>query len=153
MKEPRTSTELFVWCNMATKLTKLWGNFSLSEEESLGVEVQDQALEEIVVRGQAYLVGKLLADWMVRKEIIKSTLIRGWRPTGTTSFKVLGENLFLVEFKYVWDKTRALESRPWVFEGSLFSVEDFDGLTPPNQIEFDKATFCRGVNRSGRTRY
>jgi hypothetical protein len=84
-----------------------------------------------VVRSQACLVGKILADRMIGKEIIKSMLIWGWRPKGSISFKVLGENLFIIEFEYVWDKTRVLEGRPWVFEGSLFSIEDFVGLTPP----------------------
>jgi hypothetical protein len=43
----------------------------------------------------------------------------------------LGENLFLVEFEDEWDKARVLEGRPWIFKGNLFSMEDFNGLTPP----------------------
>lgn len=57
--------------------------------------------------------------------------MRGWKITGLFSFKVLGENLFLVEFEYSWDKDRLIEGKPWVFEGSLFSIEEFDGITPP----------------------
>jgi hypothetical protein len=68
-------------------------------------------------------------------------LVRGWKPIGTATFKVLGENLFLVEFENVWDKTRVLDGRPWVLVGNLFSLEDFNGLTPPSQIDFDQATF------------
>lgn len=44
------------------------------------------------------MIGKLIVERMVSKEFIKSTLIRGWKPTGSTSFKVLGTNLFLIEF-------------------------------------------------------
>lgn len=68
---------------------------------------------------------------MVGKETIRTTLVRGWWPRGTTSFRVLGENLFLVEFEDEWDKARVLEGRPWIFKGNLFSMEDFNGLTPP----------------------
>jgi hypothetical protein len=78
---------------------------------------------------------------MVSKEKIRSKLIRGWRPTGTTSFKILGDNLFLVEFQYSWDKIRVLEGRPWVFERSLFAIEDFDGVTPPSEIDFEMVEF------------
>lgn len=60
---------------------------------------------------------------------------------GTLSFKVLGDNLFLVEFEYPWDKERVLEERSWVFEGSLFSVEDYDSVTPPNKIAFESMVF------------
>lgn len=47
----------------------------------------------------------------------------------------------MLEFEHEWDKIRVLEGRPWVFEGNLFSVEEFDGLTPPTQIVFEKTTF------------
>jgi hypothetical protein len=46
------------------------------------------------------------------KYVIKSTLIRGWKPSRIATFKVLGENLFLVEFEHVWDKARVLEGQP-----------------------------------------
>lgn len=126
---------------MADDLSKLWGNLSISEEQSVEVEVQDQELEEIVVRGHSSLVGRLMADRFVSKEIIRSTLIRGWRPMGTLSFKVLGTNLFLLEFEHSWDKSKVLEGRHWVFERSLFLVEEFDGITPPSKIVLEKASF------------
>jgi hypothetical protein len=57
------------------------------------------------------------------------------------SLKVMGENLFLIEFEHSWDKSRVPEARPWVFEGNLFSVSDYDGCTPPTQICFDTVAF------------
>lgn len=81
-------------------------------------------------KGKSCLVGKLIAGRVVSKDITRSTLVRGWKPMGTISFKVLGENLFLVEFEYVWDKTCVLEGRPWIFEGNLLSLEEFNGLIP-----------------------
>jgi hypothetical protein len=36
---------------------------------------------------------------------------------------------------------RVLERRPWVFERSLFLVEDFDGIKSLSQFIFEKATF------------
>ena len=70
-------------------------------------------------------------DRIIRKDIIKATLIRGWKPTGTISLKVVGANFFLVEFEHVCDKLRVMDGRPWAFKGSLFFVKDFDGITPP----------------------
>ena len=34
-----------------------------------------------------------------------------------------------------------MKGRPWVFEGSLFLMEDFDGLTLPSNFTFDRETF------------
>lgn len=96
---------------MAEDLTERWGNFSIADDEGGEMEINYNSLVEVVNRGQSCLVGKLLSDRMVSKEIIRSKLIRGWRPSGTSSFKILGDNLFLVEFQYSCDKTRVLEGR------------------------------------------
>jgi hypothetical protein len=57
------------------------------------------------------------------------------------SLKVVGKNMFLIDFEHFWDKSRVLEGRPWVFDGNLFSMEDFNGLTSPTEIEFEKVAF------------
>lgn len=126
---------------MADDLTKLWGKISLSKEESEDVEINNCALTGVLNKGHLCLVGKLVADLTVSKAIIRTTLLRGWKPTRELSFKVLGDNLFLLDFENEWDKIRVLEGRPWVFEGNLFFVEEFDGLTPPNQIDFEQVIF------------
>lgn len=105
------------------------------------VEVTDQGIPGVGIRGISRLVGKLIANRLVGKEAIRCTLVRGWKPTGTTAFKALGDNIFLVEFVNVWDKARVLEGRPWIFEGNLFSVEDFNGAIAPAHMVFDKASF------------
>ncbi len=122
---------------MAEDLSNLRRNFSLSEEESLVVEAMVQGLPDAVNRGRACLVGKLIADHIIDKDAIKPTLIRCWRPSRNTMFKALGDNIFLVEFENVWDKSRVLEGRPWIFEGNLFSVEDFNETIALARMAFD----------------
>lgn len=126
---------------MAEDLNRMRGNFSLSEMEEDELEINNHAWEVGSIRGKTCVVGKLIADHLVSKETIRTTLLRGWKPSGTPSFKVLGDNLFLVDFVDEKDKKRVLEGRPWVFEGNLFAVEDYDGLTIPAKIPFDKETF------------
>ncbi|XP_059429203.1 uncharacterized protein LOC132163020 [Corylus avellana] len=126
---------------MADDLAAMWGKISLSEDEILGVDFHEEAFEGLVQKGQSCLVGKLLSDHVVSKEMIRSKLIRGWKPKGPMAFKVLGENLFLLKFEKNEDKKRVLEGRPWIFEGTLFSVEDFDGNTHPTDMDFSWAAF------------
>ncbi len=96
---------------MAEDLLNLWKIFSLSKEENLAVEASDQGLNNISDRGKSCLVGKLLADQIIGKDALKSTLIKGWKPSGTMVFKNLGDNLFLVEFEHLWVKARSQSSR------------------------------------------
>ncbi|XP_059431607.1 uncharacterized protein LOC132165128 [Corylus avellana] len=126
---------------MVEDLTRLWGNLSLNEGEIGELEIQPKAVEGLISRGKHCLVEKLLAERFVGKQIIKHKFIKGWRPSNHLSFKVLGENMFLVEFENECDKIRVLEGRPWIFEGSLFSVEDFDGLSSLLDIDFEQAVF------------
>lgn len=49
--------------------------------------------------------------------------------------------MFLIEFEEAKDKEMVPEGRPWVFERSLFLVEDFDGRTSPSEFTFDRASF------------
>jgi hypothetical protein len=89
----------------------------------------------------ACILGKLVSDRMVSRDTLQSALMSLWKIEGNLSFKVLGDNLFLVDFSDPKDKERVLKGRPWVYEGHLFLVEDFDGITPPSQFSFDKAAF------------
>jgi hypothetical protein len=122
-------------------LTNMWQNLKLSEEEDIDVVIRKHVIEGVVARGNACLIGKLISDCVIGKDTLGSTLVRGWKPKGSISFRVLGKNLFLVDYEYYSDKARVLKGRPWVYEGSLFSIEDFDGATPPSKIPFEKAAF------------
>jgi hypothetical protein len=63
-------------------------------------------------RISACMVGRLLADRMVGKEIIRPPLIRARQPTWRVSFKKLGTNLFIIDFENDWDKTWIMEGHP-----------------------------------------
>jgi hypothetical protein len=126
---------------MEDMLANLWGKFSLMEEESLGILVDEEELDPLLAKGKVCAVGKIIADHVIPKDSYKGPLSRVWRQEGSVSFKSLGENLFIVEFEIVWDKDRVLEGRPWLFDGLLVSVVDFDGTTPPSKMNFDKAAF------------
>jgi hypothetical protein len=126
---------------MADELSNLWANLSLSEGEDGEQEIQTTEVKGLVSQGRSCIVGKLVSERMVSLETFKTSLVRGWRLKGKYTFKILGENLFLIEFELDTDKVRVLKGRPWAFEGNLFLVEDFDGRTSPSEFTFDKASF------------
>jgi hypothetical protein len=127
--------------SMADEISSLWANLSLAEEEDRELEIQKTEVKGAINRGQLCIIGKLLSERIVSKETIKDSLLGWWRIKGFSTFKILGGNLFLIEFEKASDKARVLEGRPWVFEGNLFLVEDFDGRTSPSEFTFDWASF------------
>jgi hypothetical protein len=80
-------------------------------------------------------VDKLVTDRIIPKEFYKAPLTRIWRSTGEITFSVIGENMFIVEFEYEWDKSRIMKGRPWLFDGYLVA------LTPLAKLNFDHAAF------------
>jgi hypothetical protein len=126
---------------MADDLFKLWGNLSLTEDEDLELSFGHGDLNKGETYVQFCVLGKLMADRLVSKETIRTSMQHWWRLEGSIAFKVLGDNLFLIEFVDPKDKERVLDGRPWVFEGGLFLVEDFDGTKAPSLFSFEKAAF------------
>jgi hypothetical protein len=127
--------------NPAEDLTHLWGSFTLKEDESEELAIGESAMAPLLSRGEACVVGKLLADRVVGKEVLKTPMIRALQPSGRVTFKSLGPNLFLIEFQYEWDKSRIMEGRPWTFDGHLLSMVEYDGVKPLQQVNFDRAAF------------
>ena len=85
------------------------------EDEDLELSFQKVELNEGETFGQAYVLGKLVANHLVSREAIRSSLMQWWKPLDSLTFKTLGENLFLIEFDNLKDKERVPEGRPWVF--------------------------------------
>jgi hypothetical protein len=79
---------------MAEDLMQMWKNLSLVEDECLEWEAPTDEWREVSSHGKNCVVGKLVADHQVSKEMIKKSLLRSWRISDTLSFKVLGENMF-----------------------------------------------------------
>jgi hypothetical protein len=121
--------------NTAEDLSRLWGKFNLLDEESEGITILEDYVDPLVYKGKSCVVGKLLANRIVTKEIIRIPLLRAWKLMGSLSFHLLGENIFLFEFEYEWDKSRVMKGQPWLFDGHLVSLMDFYGYsTPPTQM-------------------
>jgi hypothetical protein len=127
--------------DMTEDMSSLWERFNLMEEEDEEVVAPEIEVMPMVDCGSAYVVGKLLADRSVGKEIIKTPLIRAWQPTKSVTFKTLGTNLFLIDFADECDKIRVMEGQLWTFDGNLVSLADFNGIKPMAELEFEKVAF------------
>jgi hypothetical protein len=126
---------------MSEDLSSLWSKLRLSEAECSDVVMQEEVVKEGISKGQNCLVGKLIVDRVIAKNTVRAVLLRRWKLSRSISFKVMGENLFLMEFEHYWEKSLVLEGRPWVFDGNLIAIEDYDGITPIEGIDFENVAF------------
>jgi hypothetical protein len=125
---------------MEEELSEKWEKFSLLEDEDTGVCLESSELTPLVNRGKDCLIGKIVADHIIPKDFFRGPLLHAW-PEGMVSFGMIGDNLFLAEFEFAWEKARVLEGRPWSFDGNLVSLVEFDGITPSSRMNFDKEFF------------
>jgi hypothetical protein len=57
-------------------------------------------------------VGQIDGGSLVSRETICSSMMQWWRLLESLTFKVLGDNLFLIEFDDLKDKEKMMEGRP-----------------------------------------
>lgn len=110
--------------------------FPFTKGETQGITIEDGETEELRGRGALCLVGKLGPVKKFNKEAFKTLLSRIWRVEGRIFFKEIQETIWLFEFTEAKDKQRVLDGRPWSYDRSLLVINDFDGRTPPSQMDF-----------------
>ncbi|CAK9157161.1 unnamed protein product [Ilex paraguariensis] len=93
---------------MDEEMQQLWSNFTLGEEESLGVHLLDQGDGELGEKGKLCIFGKVLSDKLYNKVAFKSMMKKVWNNI-KVEFIEVGDNLFLIQFSNMLDKNRVLE--------------------------------------------
>ena len=137
----RVQERIMMKGNTADDLTRQWGKLTLRDDENPSIVIESQSFSPLLQRRRSCMVGKLLTERFINKEVLKIPMIQAWKPIGSVSFKQLGPNLFLIDFENWWDKDRILEGKSWTFDGDLFSIVDFNGLMPIEEVEFGKVAF------------
>ncbi|XP_059441137.1 uncharacterized protein LOC132173616 [Corylus avellana] len=126
---------------MEEELETLCGKISLTEGEKVGLKICEGEIAEGRAKGARCLVGKIGGERRVNKEAFRTVLSRIWRLSGSVTFKEIQDNIWLFEFEELYDKRRVLEGRPWSFDRQILVLHDFDGSTPPSQMDFSHSPF------------
>jgi hypothetical protein len=126
---------------MADELGDLCKKISLTKGEKDGIQVKELDVSEARVIAGKCLIGKVWTDKNVNQEAFKTVFSNIWRIVGSVKFKELKDNMWLVEFSDDGDKRRVLEARPWSFDRQILVLNEFDGITPPSQLDFSHSPF------------
>jgi hypothetical protein len=108
-------------------------DLDFSEElEELVKEVRWVALFRVATTkpfSHAALFSAMRFAWLAAKEII---------------FKVMGANLFMVQFQCLGDWNRVMDGGPWLFRGALVAMAEYDGFSNVHEYKLDKIpVWCR----------
>ncbi|KAF4401983.1 hypothetical protein G4B88_017495 [Cannabis sativa] len=103
-----------------------YGNIELEDEESFGIEIDDDVEETTLVDDRWCLVGRFLNARSLDFEAMKHTLAGLWKPGKGLFVKELGPNLFLFQFYHEIDIKRVINGSPWTFNRLplIFSREE-----------------------------
>lgn len=61
-----------------------------------------------------------------------------WSAAKEVTFKVKGDNLFLVQFHCLGDWTRVMEGGPWLFRGAPVVLEEYDGFSNIHEYKLNR---------------
>ncbi|XP_059431640.1 uncharacterized protein LOC132165165 [Corylus avellana] len=120
---------------------KHYDQSSLTEGERIGISITEGEVDEVRRQGENCLIGRYWTERKYNKEAFKNVLSRIWRMEGRVTFRELQDNLWIIEFVDGEDKRRILEGRPWSFDRQIFVLQEFEGNTPPSQMNFSLSPF------------
>ncbi|KAI8016633.1 Uncharacterized protein LOK49_LG05G03299 [Camellia lanceoleosa] len=110
-----------------------------AEEDLVALDVDHTKATQLVA--SLCLIGKLLSVRPVNLAVMRATLVQVWRLFRGVKFSVVGENLFLLQFDHLVDKTKVLTNGPWSFDKHLLLLDNFDGSLQPSEVLLTYADF------------
>ncbi|XP_042962419.1 uncharacterized protein LOC122296681 [Carya illinoinensis] len=122
-------------------LEEKWKKFRLSEGEATNIIFEEEEAEGLQFKEDWSLVCKACSMRTISKVVLESTMAKVWRISKAAIFTEVSTNIFVVTFETQADKLRVSEGRPWLFDSHLIALKMFDGLTPPQGMVFDHASF------------
>ncbi|XP_042953524.1 uncharacterized protein LOC122290065 [Carya illinoinensis] len=121
------------------EMEEVWKRLRLNDEEEQPIEIQQNTIGALRLKGERSLVGKIISDRRIGKEVVRSMMENVWKVSKPLEFYEIRSNCFITTFVTRRDKVRVLEGCPWLFDSYLLVIKEFDGETKPSRIEFDHA--------------
>lgn len=96
----------------------------------MGILIINGEIADMEKKGERCFVGCIIAEKLINKEAFLSMMLKLWKTRGKIGFNEIEEKLWLIEFSEEQNKRRVWEGRPWLFDGNLIVLQDFDEITP-----------------------
>lgn len=97
-----------------------------NEDEDEEIKVDEEKLVEESKKGEySRLVGKLHAERLVSKDVLRSTLLKIWKKIKPFFFNDINPYLYVITFESIEDKYRVLCGRLWLSDSLFIFLETF----------------------------
>lgn len=96
-----------------------------NEDEDEEIKVDEEKLVEESKKGEYSLVGKLHAERLVSKDVLRSTLLKIWKKIKPFFFNDINPYLYVITFESIEDKYRVLRGRLWLSDSLFIFLETF----------------------------
>ncbi|WJX58345.1 hypothetical protein P8452_43810 [Trifolium repens] len=113
-------------------------NYSSNTDEGPFCWYQDDIIQDGIQNCQQSLIGKLITEKIIPKQIIQGTLMGIWgNPEGFQLSEVEG-GFYHITMKNDKDIQRALKGNPWTIRNLWLMVQSWDREKDPQNLEFHK---------------
>lgn len=116
-------------------------SLQLTEDEHKEILFDEEKVIEANKRGECSIIGKIQAERIINKEVLRSTLVKIWKTSKIFTVINIRPNLFLIKFESHSNKKRVLQNRPWLFSSFLFVLKQLNGCIPPSKMNFNTKVF------------
>lgn len=105
------------------------------EEEALDFS---EEIEELVKEVRWLALFRVHTTKAFSHSALLNAMRIAWSAAKEVTFKVKGDNLFLVQFHCLGDWTRVMEGGPWLFRGAPVVLEEYDGFSNIHEYKLNR---------------
>jgi hypothetical protein len=122
-----------------------WLNLRGSETEEVWVE--GEKLEKMKEAAHWMAIAWLHTTKAFSATSLCRTLMPAWGPTRKVTWRLVGDDKFVIQAAYLGDWNRIMEEGPWIFRESGLIVEKYDGITQHETIKLHQVMVWIRINR------
>ena len=104
-----------------------------STSKSIKLKANDKAINIMYNLG---LVGKILADKAINKNVVKAILLKAWSMAKGVQIVDLSDNIYLFKFVVEGDRRKVIELGPWNIERFPLILKPWDQKLQVRDIDF-----------------
>ncbi|KAJ8432243.1 hypothetical protein Cgig2_013896 [Carnegiea gigantea] len=120
---------------MATCLEDAWKHLSLTAEEEVVVECDEEEMGDGVEQTSLCLWGKLFTSSYFNANAMKNVFKNIWKPSKGDLIRDLDKNHFAFQFFFAVDKAYVLNEGPWAFDRNILLLKELMGFEQPSKEE------------------
>ncbi|KAJ1382435.1 Zinc knuckle CX2CX4HX4C [Sesbania bispinosa] len=111
------------------------------EGEEIELDMSEEASKEAVARAKTTLVGRIVADKALNRNVVKDIVTKAWNMQEDLKIADMGPNTYLFTFARVDQVKRILEEGPGFIMGHLMSLQCWIPEGSALEINFDFVKF------------